>query len=688
MGDKTGRIPAALLISAGSAAVALAFAADFTPGSDPGFGMTQILLLAAGLGGLACGLFLLTPVGKRFLAAAEPPGSAVATPARVVALGLWLGLIAGLGEMVLLELLRFRAQPFLGPAPPVPWIAALTDLALFTLVGAAAAALGSRRRWRASRISGLLVFLLLVSLGLHFREQLHGAAIALLAAGVASQAGRGLAAYWNGLQRLIRRTAIPLALVVVAVATSRPLIQWRAETRAVAGLPEARAGAPNLLLIILDTVRAANLGLYGYERETSPALERRAAGGVTFERAISPAPWTLPSHASFLTGLYPHDLRADWSARLEEGPLTLAEALAARGYVTGGFVANRVYANRFTGLPRGFAHYDDGVLRPSELINSVSLGQTLGGLNWLRRLIGYHEKLGRKPADAVAAEFLAWQAEAGDRPFFAFLNFFDAHDPYLPPEEFAREFRTDSPPCEQASINAQGERTREEMQGCVDAYDGSILALDSELDELLAELERRGVLENTLLIVTSDHGEEFGEKGIIQHGRSLNLPSVHVPLVLLFPGRVPAGRRVRATVSLRDLPATVGDLLDIDGLAPGGETLAPLWEPGAEDADSTDSGAAEDVAGDARELVLAETSGLPVMLAHNPVSRGHMQAVFEGDFYFIRNGDGSTELYDIARDPWCLTDLSNLPEQRERVSRLEAYLRPVAERYLQVHGPP
>lgn len=680
MRDRTGRARAALLIAAGGAAVTLAFGADLAPGSDPGFGMTQILLLAAGLLGLACGIFLLTPAGRRFLASAASPEAAVAGPGRVLALGLWLGSLAGLGEMVLLELLRFRVQPFLGPAPPTPWIAAISDVILFGLVGGAAAALATRRRPRASRVSALLVFLLLLSIALHFREQLHGAAIALLAAGFAARAGRGVAAYWDGLHRLIRRTAIPLALVVVVVAAARPSIQWRAEVRAVNGLPEARAGAPNLLLIILDTVRAASLSLYGYERDTSPALTRLAAGGVTFERAISPAPWTLPSHASALTGLYPHDLRADWFVPLEEEPRTLAEALAGRGYLAAGFVANRVYANRFTGLGRGFAHYDDGVVRPSEFVNSIALGQTLGGIKWLRRLIGYREELGRKPAEAVSREFLEWHAGVGDRPFFAFLNFFDAHDPYLPPEEFAREFRTAAPPCDQTWINAQHPRTRAEMQGCVDAYDGSILSLDAALEDLFVELERRGALENTLVIVTSDHGEEFGEKGVIQHGRSLNLPAVHVPLLLLFPERVPAALRVEATVSLRDLPATVAELLNVDGFTPSGESLVRLWEPGPDEV--------RDEAEGAGRLVLAETSGLPVMLPHNPVSRGHMQAVFEGDLYFILNGDGSTELYDVAVDPWCLTDLSSFPEHRETVARLEAHLRPVAERYRQVHGPP
>jgi arylsulfatase A-like enzyme len=688
MGDRTGRRRAALLIVGGLVVAALAFAAEAVPGSARGFGTSQALLLGAGLLGLLGGVFLLTPVGARFLASAAPPGAAVVTPGRVVVLGVWLGLLTGLGEMLLLELVRFRIQPFLGPAPPVPWMAAVTDVVMFGLLGGAAGLLAARGRIRASTISAFFVCLLLISLALHFREQVHPAALAVFAAGVASRMGRGVAAHWIGLHRLVRRTAIPLALAVIGVAAARPVTHWRAERQALSELPEGRAGAPNLLLIILDTVRASSLGLYGYERETSPGLTRRARAGVTFERALSPAPWTLPSHASALTGVYPHDLRADWSVPVEAEPWTLAEALAERGYLTGGFVANRVYASRFTGLDRGFAHYDDGVTRPSEFINSVSLGQTLGGLKWLRRLTGYHESLGRKPAHVVSDEFLGWQAGVGGRPFFAFLNFFDAHDPYLPPGEFAQEFVTGPRPCDHASIDSQQMRTREELQGCVDAYDASILALDARLEELFLELERRGALENTLVIVTSDHGEEFGEKGVVQHGRSLNLASVHVPLVLILPGRVPAGHRVEQPVSLRDLPATVATLLGLDDMSPGGESLVRYWSSDGVIEATGDEAAGDVATGDSRDLVLAETSGLPFMQAHNPVSRGHMQAALEGDLYFILNGDGSTELYDIVRDPWCQTDLSSLPEHRETVARLQGRLRPVAERYAEVHGQP
>ncbi len=694
MGDRaggSGRV-AALLIAGGLAGVALAFASDLLAGSEPGFGVSQIVLLVVGVVGFSSGFFLLTPAGARFHAARVDPETVRLTPGQLLALGLWLGLLTALGEISLLELWRFRADPFWGPAPPVPWLTAVTQVGFFGLLAGSAGIVARRRQVKATTLSALFLCFLFLSLGLHFRQQLHPAAILVLAVGFASRASRLTLSHWGGFHRLIRRSAIPLAIVVIVVAVARPLAAWRAERQTVGQLPPPPTDAPNVLLVILDTVRAASLSLYGYERETSPGLTLRAEHGVVFERAISTASWTLPPHGSVFTGLYPYGLAADWATPLEDGPLTLAEALGARGYVSAGFVANRVYASRFTGLDRGFARYSDGALRPDELLNSVAIGQTLGDQKWLRDLVGYHESLGRKPARAVAREFLRWQETIQGRPFFAFLNFFDAHDPYLPPSEFSDRFRTASAPCDHSSINAEQERSRDELQGCVDAYDASILSLDVALEQMLGELENRGVLDNTLVIVTSDHGEEFGEKGVIQHGRSLNFASVHVPLVVLFPGVVPGGRRIREPVSLRDIPATIEDLLDPGEPSFQGASLARYWndrdrdelpgDPGAEEAGVAAAGASEPEVG---EPVLVQTSARPFLKPHNPVSRGHMHAVMEGDLYFILNGDGSAELYDITADPLGLDDLSSRPGHREAVARFRAILAPAVERYAERH---
>ena len=149
------------------------------------------------------------------------------------------------------------------------------------------------------------------------------------------------------------------------------------EHRALRRLPAAIPGAPNVLLIVLDTVRADALSLYGYDRDTSPNLVRLARGGVRFEQARATAPWTLPSHASMFTGRWPHQLDIGTFRPLDARSPTLAEVLGARGYVTAGFVANPIFCHADYGLARGFLHYEDIPVSPLEILRSTLLGERL-----------------------------------------------------------------------------------------------------------------------------------------------------------------------------------------------------------------------------------------------------------------------------------------------------------------------
>src|SRR5262249_37940885 len=158
--------------------------------------------------------------------------------------------------------------------------------------------------------------------------------------------------------------------------------EWQAHDR----LPPAPRGAPNVLLITLDTVRAKNLSLYGYGRHTAPQLERWAKRGGTFDRALATAPWTLPSHASMFTRRHPHPPRrprpprsAGWPTPLDSPSPPLAEVLASHGYATAGFVANRYYAGFDSGLGRGFARYEDYRLTPGEFVNTSTLAKWVFG---------------------------------------------------------------------------------------------------------------------------------------------------------------------------------------------------------------------------------------------------------------------------------------------------------------------
>src|SRR5262249_28657657 len=339
-----------------------------------------------------------------------------------------------------------------------------------------------------------------------------------------------------------------------------------AEARALARLPAPPAEAPNVLFIVLDTVRARSLSLYGYARDTTPELSRWARRGIRFDRAAAPACWTFPSHCSFFTGRWPFELNAHWQLVLNTPHPTLAEFLAARGYATAGLVANTSYCSAESGMSRGFAHYEDYPLSPLTILGSTEIGRWVS-----RNVLSYGDYYGQKwilfqsrDADGINRAFLDWMSgRRGDqRPFFAFLNYMDAHEPFVVPVEHTPRFGQ-RPGSRRDYEMLLGYWDRDKTQISPpdvslarDGYDDFIAFPDPRVGALLDDLDRRGVLEKTVVIITSDHGEEFGERGIFDHGYSLYLDAVHVPLVILAPG-APAGRVVAEPVSLRDLPATI-----------------------------------------------------------------------------------------------------------------------------------
>ncbi|MGH7657200.1 MAG: sulfatase, partial [Gemmatimonadales bacterium] len=339
------------------------------------------------------------------------------------------------------------------------------------------------------------------------------------------------------------------------IAAGQPILRGLAERRALARLPNASAGAPNILLIILDTVRASSLSLYGYDQPTTPGLDQRAKRGAVFDRALSTTSWTLPSHASMFTGRYPYNFPASWEIPLGSEFPTLAEVLQEHGYATGGFVANLLYTQRESGLARGFIHYEDFRVSREQLKESTALGQRI--YEWQGGWVSAKRAYDRKPGEEVSSSFLRWVDQTRDAPFFAFLNYYDAHVPYRAPQPWRDRFKT-------------GRRDR-------DRYDASIAFLDQEIDGLLEELQARGHLENTIVVLTSDHGELFGEHGLEGHGNGLYDPTLHVPLVIWYPPVVQTGRRIERPVTLRDLPATLLDLAGIANHPLGGTSLRPLF---------------------------------------------------------------------------------------------------------------
>jgi arylsulfatase A-like enzyme len=444
---------------------------------------------------------------------------------------------------------------------------------------------------------------------------------------------------------------------------------WSTERAAWSRLPPGAAG-PNIVLIVWDTVRARSLSLYGYERRTTPRLEAFADGAAVFDRAFSTSPWTLPTHASMFTGRWHHELSVDWEDPLDTAYPTLAEFLAGRGYATAGFVANTYFGSVEHGLNRGFVHYEDYRRSPGQALVSSALGSELacGVRNEpgckLRDLVGYHELFGRKTAAHVSRAFLRWlDRRPAGRPFFAFLNYMDAHAPYLPPEPFATRFGKGERGNPMHIERADWKWTPAQAKAEQDAYDGAIAYLDDQLGRLLGELDERGLLDNTIIVLTSDHGEEFLEHGVMSHSNSLYMDALHVPLVIRAGGHMPAGRR-NAAVSLRDLPYTLMDLMGITEHPFPGTSLARHRTTG-------DAPAATE------EPLYARVSGRSFRPSHYPVSKGDMISVIADPHHYIIRGDGEEELYDIRTDPLELHELAGAPELANVLSQLRARLAPL-----------
>lgn len=465
-------------------------------------------------------------------------------------------------------------------------------------------------------------------------------AIIVLALGVAAQAVRLV---WHNPERWFSRfriTGLALAGLVVALGASSRLWRNSAEWRWSRSAPAASEGAPDVLLLILDTVRASRLSLYGFARPTSPELVRIAAGATTFDYAMASAPWTLPSHCSLFTGLYPNETTCRWQAPLDDGPATIAEVLRARGYRTAGFIANHFYGTHEMGLARGFTRWEDFQISLMQIVCSTTLAQTgvlrdflwpqgeVSRWRWLKRpkLKGDPKPLNdRKAAPVVNEQFFRWAGADTARPYFAVLNYFDAHDPYGAPSPWDTLFTKESKPA--------------------DEYDRAVAFLDHHVGELVRRLEASGRLDRTVLVILSDHGEQFGEHGLVNHGNSMYLPLLHVPLLIRYPARVPAGARIANLVTLRDVPATILDLAGVpnDGSIAGASLVAvPQPENGR------------------RSQAIAQTEKTEAWWGQAPTRRGSMEAWLDDRLHYIRISTGEEQLFDYRADYEELHDLSKL----------------------------
>lgn len=602
------------------------------------------------------------------------------TPRDILALAAGLGLSAGLLEVlsrVVCASVGWHGR-FYRVSRHFVWLVPLSNLVIFFSLGVLFSLLTwvwpRVGRWLSLRLLGALA--LVPALIVAFPE-IHAAAWILLALGLAVQFAPKLERRAAGTRRLVAWSIPALALTVLLFAGSIFASDWVKESRE-AARPLPPSGSPNVLLVVLDTVRADHLSAFGYERRTSPTLELLAANGVRFDSARSTAPWTLASHASLFTGKLPHEMSVRYLSPIDLQSPTIASYLGSKGYSTAGFVANVLYCGRETGLAEGFTHYEDYRLKGLDGLFLATLAErSLIGVftlfDWVRselhsdalapleRFVGTYliqadgfSPIRRKDAATINGSFLSWLSRRREpkRPFFAFLNYYDAHTPYFPPHE--SDLRFGLTPSSQAEQNALLDweiLDKSKMSARLktlgrDSYDDCIRSLDNQLRVLFSALSDRGVLENTVVILTADHGEGMGEHGLWVHAESVYLPEVHVPLIVMTPRSHPSRGVVSDVVSLTDIPATVADLTGFAGGSPfPGRSLTRSWM--GKPAESTA----------VSELDAPDPTD--PNQGRSPAKYGPLTSIERGRFRYIHRANHvKEELYDVAADPEETRDLA------------------------------
>ncbi len=435
-----------------------------------------------------------------------------------------------------------------------------------------------------------------------------------------------------------------------------------AHERFMAKLPLAVDSAPNVLLITLDTLRADHISSYGYHRPT-PNLDRLASEGLQFDYAMATSSWTLPSHATMMTGRYTYEHMAEMMTgqRLDDKYPNLAEGFAENGYATAAFVANESVCAANQGFGRGFGHYNDLFWGIEDMIRWTNIGEKISRYVGLNPRLRWYQ-MGRKTAAEVNREFVSWLPKRENRPFFVWLNYFDPHDPYYAPPPFDTKYGKEPArgnPGSFGVIGASewfGQLTPEESERNIDAYDCAIAYLDTMLGRLFEELRQQSLEDHTIIIITSDHGEAFGEHGFYGHSNSLYHEVLHVPLMIRYPKSVPVGGHVTQPVSLRDLPATISALA---GLKLKQELPGQRLDIGT-----------------AKDPVLAELLRNPHYPALLPVSRSDLISFTSDQWHAIFHND-QVELY--ARD-----DERQQVNMAETVTGIEA-VRELREQFQLMH---
>jgi arylsulfatase A-like enzyme len=452
-------------------------------------------------------------------------------------------------------------------------------------------------------------------------------------------------------------------LLVVAAATSVAGMAFFFATRygivTTAKLNTSSSSRPNIILISLDTVRADHLSAYGYRRRTTPNLDRLASRGVLFENAIAPAPWTLAAHSTIFTGLLPHQHGADWAVPLNSGPWTLAEILESRGYETAGFNANDFYGQSGWGIAQGFEVYRDLSQSLRHNFGAMLAGRTLWE-PFYQDFVRF-DLVDRTDAHQLTTDVLRWYRRRSSRPYFLFVNYFDAHIPYQSRPPFDRHagkaqdrlFRKVDYMVDHAK---EGQKLPyDEQEALESAYDDCLEYLDGQVGSLIREIERSSGSSNNVFIITSDHGEAFGEHGRYSHGWDLHREEIHVPLIIFGAG-IPNEVRVSHVVRTRDLFSTVLDVALSHAQPFSSGSLRRFWTPGFTPLPYDDAVVSELIPVGSTSPGLAQIS------------------LTTDDWHFIHHAHGFEELYRWRSDPMEQSDCSQMLENQAALDALRARL--------------
>ncbi|MEF8785745.1 MAG: sulfatase [Haloarculaceae archaeon] len=458
----------------------------------------------------------------------------------------------------------------------------------------------------------------------------------------------------------------------------------------------ATSNGPNVLFVVLDTVRKDRLSVYGYDKPTTPTLETFAEEARVYEHAVAPAPWTLPVHASLFTGLYPSEHNATQETPYLEDATTLAESLSAAGYATSCYSSN-AWITPYTHLTDGFDDQDNFFkVMPGDTLSGplARIWKTMNDNDRLRSLADRLVELGNSVHERLAAgggedsktpaviDQTTSFIDDADGPFFSFLNLMDAHLPYHPPEEYVEQFApgVDSTAvCQNSKAYNCGARDidDEEWEDIRGLYDAEIRHMDDQLGRLFGWLKEEGLWEETMVVVCADHGELHGEHDLYGHEFNIYDPLVNVPLLVKHPEIEPG--RDEGCVELLDLYHT---LLDSTGVEGQGQPLDPNRSLLADAYRDIDLGehAFVEYHRPVVELNQLESKASEAGITLDADSRfySRMRAARRPDAKYIRNERIADEAYRLDSDPGETDDV--VDDGDEVIAATEAALSAFEER--------